>query len=350
MTVLDAKQLSQKLEDLNKRAKEANLRGAWNRERPAREGDVEPWAWRWGDIESCLLEAGNLVPIDDVMRMRTIGLVNPTQQGMVGTTRTFGVTIQHLGPGETTEAHRHTPVSIYFMIRGGSTFTTVEGEQQHMEAGDLLVQPTWTWHDSLNAGDDPAIWLTSMDTSLNDYLGTWFREKYPEGDAQPVTKSDGYHMNRLGMFQTSAVLESDRSFPVKYPWKDSLAMLRELAEAGEGDPHDGVVLDYRNPLTGGPTTLTVGCRMQMLRPGQETQSHRHTSNTVYHVVQGEGVALIGKTKGDEQPLTWTERDCFYLPPWHWHRFRNDSSEPAILFSVSDAPLLEGINLYREAKV
>ena len=44
MTVLDAKQLSQKLEDLNKRAKEANLRGAWNRGRPAREGDVEPWA------------------------------------------------------------------------------------------------------------------------------------------------------------------------------------------------------------------------------------------------------------------------------------------------------------------
>ena len=84
------------------------------------------------------------------MRMRTIALVNPSQVLPFGTTRTFGVTIQHLNPGETTESHRHTPASIYFTIQGGGVYTTAEGEQQFMEPGDLLVQPSWTWHGSQN--------------------------------------------------------------------------------------------------------------------------------------------------------------------------------------------------------
>ena len=79
-----------------------------------------------------------------------------------------------------------------------------------------------------------------------------------------------------------------------------------------------------------------------------TRSHRHTSNTIYHVVRGSGTARIGKNKGGEENFGWGERDCFIVPSWQWHRFRNRSSaEPAILFSVSDRPLLQAIRLYRE---
>jgi gentisate 1,2-dioxygenase len=36
-----------------------------------------------------------------------------------------------------------------------------------------------------------------------------------------------------------------------------------------------------------------------------------------------------------------------VPAWYWHRFKNFSTEPALLFSVSDRPLFEALRLYRE---
>ena len=89
------------------------------------------------------------------------------------------------------------------------------------------------------------------------------------------------------------------------------------------------------------------CRIQLLRPHQETKVHRHTCNTVFHVVSGHGVTKMGKARATETELAWHDRDCFNLPTWYWHRFKNLSAEPALLFSVSDRPLFEAIRLYRE---
>jgi gentisate 1,2-dioxygenase len=109
-----------------------------------------------------------------------------------------------------------------------------------------------------------------------------------------------------------------------------------------------VAVDYTDPQNGGFTTASLHCRIQMLRPGEETKSHRHRCNTVYHVARGNGVTIIGKNKADEKPLTWSERDCFSVPNNYWHRFKNNSpSAPAILFSVSDRPLFEALRLYKE---
>ena len=335
-------------DELNARIKKASLRGAWQREPKEKKEDVKPWLWRWREIHSNLIEAGELIPIDDVVRMRTIRLVNPSLPVAVGTAKTFGVTIQHLNPGEITESHRHTSASLYFVIQGSGCFTTAEGEQQFMEPGDLLVQPSWTWHGSTNTGSEPALWLTSMDTPLNEFLEAYFREKYPDGFLQPFTKPDGYYMRRMGALRAHGSSEGECPLPIKYRWKDTLETLDALAAADEADPYDGVMLEYSNPLSGGPATETLGCRIQLLRPGEETKSHRHTSNTIYHVVRGVGLTKIGKIKGDEEALEWGERDCFMVSSWQWHRFKNNSAaEPAILFSVSDRPLLQATRLYRE---
>lgn len=340
-----------RLEALNQRVSAANLRGAWDRgDAGARASEAQPWVWRWRELLPCLLEAGNLVPIDDTMRMRTIGLVNPSRRSPTGTTATITSTMQHLGSGEITQSHRHTRTSLYFVIQGDGTSTTAEGEEQHMEPGDLLVQPSWTWHGTVNKGTEPAIWLTIQDTGIINTFDAEFRDSYPDGELQPVSKPDGYHLRRLGLFDTSASLQVEGAgFPVKYPWKDTLATLEALADAEESDPFDGVVVEYKNPLTGGPTTLTMGCRVQMLQPGEETRSHRHTGNSIYHVVRGSGSALISKEGAAEETLEWGERDCFFVPPWRWHRFHNASStEPLILFSTNDHPLLHATKLYREA--
>ena len=348
MAKAESPDLQQRMRALDARVKDASLRGAWQKEAKEEKQDIRPWVWRWNDLLPSLLEAGEIVPIDDFMRMRTIRLVNPSQPVAVGTAKTFGVTIQHLNPGEITESHRHTSASLYFVIQGKGTFTTAEGEQQFMEPGDLLIQPSWTWHGTQNTGTEPALWLTSMDTPLNEFVEAYFREKYPEATVQPFTKPDGYYLTRMGALRSTGALKGTGPFPVKYRWRETVGTLEALAEAGQADPYDGVMLDYANPLTGGPTTETLGCRIQMLRPGEGTRSHRHTSNTIYHVVRGSGAATIGKNQGGEENFGCGERDCFIVPSWQWHRFRNRSSaEPAILFSVSDRPLLQAIRLYRE---
>ncbi len=340
-----------RIEALNERARQANLRGAWDRRGPRPEDELRPWVWRWQDVLPCLLEAGELVPIDDRMRMRTVGLHLPSSRMTLSTTPTITMTMQHLGPGEITESHRHTRTSLYFFIQGEDTATVEEGELQTMAPGDLLIQPSWTWHGTTNKGAVPAIWITVQDTGLINTFDAEFRGSYSNGGVQPASKPEGYYRDRLGLFQTSAALETEGAFlPIKYPWQDTLAMLEALAEAEEADPYDGIVADYRNPLTGGPATLTMGVRVQMLRPGEETRRHRHTGNGIYHVVRGSGSVTVGTEPDGGETLEWGEHDTFFVPPWRWHAFRNASaSEPLILFSVNDHPLLYATKLYREER-
>ena len=77
--------------------------------------------------------------------------------------------------------------------------------------------------------------------------------------------------------------------------------------------------------------------------GLEGKQHRHTSSAIYYVVEGRGTTVVGDVE-----LEWSPRDVFVVPNWAYHRHLNASRENgAILFSVTDAPLLETIGLYRE---
>jgi 1-hydroxy-2-naphthoate dioxygenase len=110
-----------------------------------------------------------------------------------------------------------------------------------------------------------------------------------------------------------------------------------------GSPYDGVTLEYANPMTGGPTLPTISCWIQRLRPGQETEPHRHTSSSVYCVVRGEGSTFVG-----DQELRWSKHDAFAVPNWSTHHFVNRSAtDDAVLFSVNDIPAMRALGLYFE---
>ena len=91
--------------------------------------------------------------------------------------------------------------------------------------------------------------------------------------------------------------------------------MQEVADQGIHDPYDGVLLEYKNPVTGGHTFLTMTCHLQMLLPGEETRFHRHTGTTLYHTVQGQGATEIDHEKPTE--LAWDGHDSFSLPSWRW---------------------------------
>ena len=103
-----------------------------------------------------------------------------------------------------------------------------------------------------------------------------------------------------------------------------------------------MILEYVNPITGGAALPTMDCHVQMLRGDEETKTHRHTSGAIYFVIQGEGETVAG-----DQGLRWSKGDGFVVPNWCQHRHRNLVRDDALLFSVSDAPLLKAAQLYRE---
>jgi gentisate 1,2-dioxygenase len=88
---------------------------------------------------------------------------------------------------------------------------------------------------------------------------------------------------------------------------------------------------------------TIGCRIQMLRPGVHTRAHRHSYVSVYHLFRGRGSTIVEGVQID-----WEQGDFLVVPPHSWHEHINHSgAEPAFLFSTIDAPVIEALNLSRE---
>ncbi len=184
--------------------------------------------------------------------------------------------------------------------------------------------------------------------SKTRHLDAGFHENYAEGPAQPIVKRDGYCKQQYGAIRPRMTRTSNAALPYTYKWRDTLKALNEVAAAGAVDPHDSVLLEYTHPVTGGPTMPTIGCWVQMIPAGETTKPHRHTSSTIYHVVQGQGAVSVEKSKGATKDFAWDAHDCFFVPSWNWHHFKNTShKEPAIIFSVTDRPVLESLGLFRE---
>ena len=97
---------------------QGSLRGAWQRDRgnPKQE-EIKPQIWRWNDMAPLLLEAGELAPLDDVMRMRTLHMTNSPDTIPRGAARTFAAMLQHVNGGEVTDSHRHTATSVFSRFR-----------------------------------------------------------------------------------------------------------------------------------------------------------------------------------------------------------------------------------------
>jgi gentisate 1,2-dioxygenase len=129
---------------------------------------------------------------------------------------------------------------------------------------------------------------------------------------------------------------------VRYAWSEVRHALHNYADC-DGSLFDGVILHYGHPVTGGATLPTIDCFAQLLRPGLHTERHRHTASAVYYVVEGEGTTEVG-----EQKLDWSVGDSFVVPNWMWHAHINRSATTdAVLFSSTDAPILEALGMYRE---
>ncbi|HLF77261.1 MAG TPA: cupin domain-containing protein [Dehalococcoidia bacterium] len=301
-----------------------------------------PYMWRWSLFESVLADAGEVVPIGD--ERRALQLFNPGLDGRWATTNSMIGAIQMLLPGETARAHRHTPTAIRFIIEGQGAYTSVDGERVYMNPGDLVLTPSWTWHDHGNTTDKRVVWMDGLDLPLVQSLEAMFFQLY-DVPMVPLTKpnNDSQFLHGNSNLSPTWIKEKEASSPLLiYSWEQTEAALEALRD-NAGSPYDGVALEYRHPQTGGSILPTMSCWIQMLRPGEHTLPHRQTGSAVYHVVKGDGETVI-----NGQRFVWTKGDIFVVPPWAAHEHANASnSNDAVLFSIQDTPVLERLNLYRE---
>jgi gentisate 1,2-dioxygenase len=248
-------------------------------------------------------------------------------------------------PGEIARAHRHSGSALRLIIEGKGGYTVVNGDRIPMYPGDLVLTPNWTWHDHANDTDAPMIWLDGLDTPLVRMLEAGFYEQYDE-EVQPVGEGLSRSSAKYGAGGLRPAWEptpETKSSPLwRYPMSQVRDTLERLAAEENGSPFDGVILEYTHPLTGGSAMPTIACYMQMLRPGEHTQAHRHVCCTNYHVIEGSGYSLVG-----DRRLEWEDKDVFTVPTWTFHEHVNTGSWPAFLFSFSDAPVMKALELYRE---
>jgi len=138
------------------------------------------------------------------------------------------------------------------------------------------------------------------------------------------------------------VKERPRSSPLMlYSFDQTMAALDALKDR-EGSPYEGIALEYTHPQTGGPVTPTIACRVQMLRRGEKLKARRVTGSSVFHVVRGKGRTTI-----EGRAFDWEKGDIVALPSWALHAHENRGAEEALLFSISDRPVIEALGLYRE---
>lgn len=305
---------------------------------------VVPHIWRWKELRPQLLRSGDIVSAAEAER-RVLMLLNPGLEGQVATTKTLYGGLQLILPGEVARTHRHTPNALRFIIEGEGGYTVVDGDKMTMAPGDFVLTPNWTWHDHGSEGHEPVVWLDGLDLPLALLLENVFTELFAE-EAQPVSKplnSSVAGYGRGGLLPSwQRPTDDGNSALLKYAWTDAYETLMSLGPEGES-PFDGTILEYVNPLTGGPSLPTMDSFLQRLKPGRKTRTHQHSSSAVYLAVKGHGQTTI-----DGKAYRWAPGDVFALPLWAAHCHENlSASEDAILFSFTDAPVMKALHWYRE---
>jgi gentisate 1,2-dioxygenase len=324
------------VESFDKWLAERNLSGLWGRERS---GDFKPWLWKWDDIHTALEKAGEVIGLDFVNR-RDVNLVNPTTK--IGRpSKTVSGTLQYLMPGDVARAHRHSAATARWVVAGDEgAYSVVEGEAFPVLEGDLLVAPSMAWHDHYHKGTKPTIWLSSLDNQFTQLTHS-FGENYPE-EQQPVEKPEGWSALTAAAIRAKSVEQEFVPPPYRYRWADTYASLMALKAREDVDPYDGIRVDFRNPVDGGPTFPTMTCSVQLLSSHEVTRAHRHNSTVLYQAFRGNGVTVV-----DGQRFEWNQGDIFVVPPWALHHHENGRAEDSILYSISDEPVWRALNLYRE---
>ncbi|MYW05494.1 cupin domain-containing protein [Streptomyces sp. SID3343] len=313
-----------------------------------------PHVWRRADVYPLAERSGELVPVGRGGERRAIALANPGLPGVPYATPTLWAAIQYLGPDEVAPAHRHSQSAFRFIIEGRGVWTNVDGDPVEMRPGDVLLTPSWAWHEHHNTADAPMTWLDGLDIPLVAQLDAGFFEFGPDEVADRSTP----HRSRAerlwahpGLRPVSASNAPDAPDAVNSPlaayrWEHTdAALAAQLELAAEG--HPGVVgpghaaVRFSNPTTGRDALPTLRLEMHRFAAGTRAEFGRTVGSSVWQVFSGAGTVRLDGTEFEV-----VEGDMVAVPSWC--PFGVVTGAGMDLFAFSDAPAFEALHLARRA--
>jgi len=317
-----------------------------------------PCLWRWKDYGPYLERLAKIATEGDVSPIQfadrqSILLTNPGLDGRLQITTTMRTAISVYVPGDRAPAHIHSPNASRTILTEKGGYTNVEGERCECRRGDIVWTPNGTWHDHGNDSDKPGIWIDMLDWPLMEYLdAAWVDLDYPAAshakpNIQKTVHGDGYSSRLYGSGGLKPGFGAHRrgwghnpTPMIHFRGTDIRETLDGLRDE-EGDAYEGIVMQFVNPLTGQSVYPTMDYRAQLLRPGEETRFKRETSSIFVIVMEGEGYSEVGGCRFD-----WQKNDVMVMPNFLWRRHVNTGKRDAILYTVSDAALMQNIGQYR----
>ena len=326
----------------------ADLQPLWTQHGllPLAPDGLTPHIWRWKTLRELAERSGELIGIDRGGDRRVISLSHPDLGGLPFATRTLWGGVQFLRGGELAPAHRHTPAALRFVLEGSGVWTLVDGDPVHMGPGDLVLTPSWSWHEHHNPGTEPMIWFDGLDLPLVRTLDTVFYE--PGGEELSAyeqtagSRSEQYY-GGAGLLPASEGPASVRdpgsgrsARLLAYRWAATDASLSRIIEASG---RREATIRYSDPETGRDIMPTLRAELHRVLAGHRTGTVRTTGSGIWIAYRGAGATVINGRR-----FPWTAGDMFVTPSWA--AVDHEAGEDADLFLVSDGPVLEALGLAR----
>ncbi|QGA68978.1 cupin domain-containing protein [Sulfolobus sp. E11-6] len=321
------------------------------------------WVWKYKEAKELLYELSKYLTPDQAER-RTIHFINPALKdipiiGNAGITPTLYGGLQLIKPGEKAPYHRHTAVNFRFILEAPKkgAYTVINKYKIELHRGDLTFQVPWVWHEHGNDGDSDLIWFAGLDAPLIAFLGGMFYEtpesKEEEEAIRKSLRGSGEDANKLFGRSVRPILPSYPSYIkefnttynplVYYPFEDVINALTILSSREEMDPYNGYMVEYINPLNGGPLFSSISASMILLPSNKIIKPVRRTENAVFVVFEGNVTINVE----DTEPIRSEPHDVIVIPSWKRYSIENSTNSRALIFKYSDSPLFKFLGVYKE---
>lgn len=302
----------------------------------------EAHIWRWSNMQK-VVEETSKIRAAHVLDRRVLLMAKPGRHHVMDEAATGQIycSFQLVLPGERAEAHRHPMSALRFVVQApdSGASSIVDGKDCPMHPGDMIITPGWCWHEHVNEGDKPVIWLDVLDVGLHYVLDTAGFQPGPMRDA-PSTLDDAVFVSAGITPRVDGEDYGQRPYSprFRYAWEDAERALDAAPLNADGSRE----VRYGNPLTGGPSMSLLDSTLLRLQAGQPTRNYCSTASALFFVKEGSGSSKIG-----DKTIHWQANDMFTVPAKLWASHTADAGG-ACLFQVSNREVYRRLGLFSES--
>jgi gentisate 1,2-dioxygenase len=150
---------------------------------------------------------------------------------------------------------------------------------------------------------------------------------------------DALHMESGWHRKSPALWAEPRSAfqPMRWRYEDARVVLDAAGRLMDTTQAERRNLTLTNPCENNTyaTLRTIVAAYQMMLPGEQARSHRHSPNALRVILEGEGsYTIVDGARLDMHP-----GDVVLTPGWGWHAHVTEGATPCYWIDVLDVPLI-----------